>query len=205
MANSDTDRAVNMGKIEMTAKMKPAEAGAASTAIPPRRPSAKKFTFGYLIHDVSRLRRIVMDDIMRPYGITRAQWSMLSALSRSGNQGMTQVDLARLLEIGKVTTGGLLERLESSGQIERRPDETDARARRVFITEQGFETIRLMIAVASKANKRILKGLTAEEVKIAEKVLFKVKLNLKDIHDEHVLTGKAEQDASYIKVSEEDL
>lgn len=172
---------------------------------PPRRPSAKKFTFGYLIHDVSRLRRIVMDDIMRPYGITRAQWSMLSALSRSGNQGMTQVDLARLLEIGKVTTGGLLERLESSGHIERRPDETDARARRVFITEQGYETISLMIAVASKANRRVLKGLTAEEVKVAEKVLFKVKLNLKDIHQEHVLTGKAEAEINFIKASEDDL
>lgn len=172
---------------------------------PPRRPTAKKFAFGYLIHDVSRLRRIVMDDIMRPYGITRSQWSLLSALSRSGNSGMTQVDLARLLEIGKVTTGGLLERLENSGHIERRADDSDARARRVFITEKGYETISLMIAVASKANKRIMKGLTAEEAKIAEKVLFKVKLNLKDIHEEHVLTGKADDATNYIKSSEDDL
>lgn len=171
----------------------------------PRRPSAKKFAFGYLIHDVSRLRRIVMDDIMKPYSITRAQWSMLSALSRSGNQGMTQVDLARLLEIGKVTTGGLLERLEASGHIERRPDDNDARARRVFITEKGYETIGLMIAVASKANKRIMKGLTPEEAKIAEKVLFKVKMNLKDIHEEHVLNGKAETSLAFLKATEDDL
>jgi DNA-binding MarR family transcriptional regulator len=146
-----------------------------------------------------------MDDIMRPYGITRSQWSMLSALSRSGNSGMTQVDLARLLEIGKVTTGGLLERLEASGHIERRADTSDARARRVFITEKGFETIGLMIAVAGKANKRIMKGLSAEEAKLAEKLLFKIKLNLKDIHHEHVLTGKTDDSASYIKQTEDDL
>lgn len=161
-----------------------------------RRPSAKQFRFGYLIHDVSRLRRIVMDDIMRPYGITRSQWSMLSALSRSGNSGMTQVDLARLLEIGKVTVGGLLERLETTGHIERRADSSDGRARRVFITERGYETIRLMIAVASKSNKRIMKGLTAEEAKIAERALFKIKLNLKDIHEESLLNGKSEESAA---------
>lgn len=170
-----------------------------------RRPAARKFRFGYLIHDVSRLRRIVMDDIMRPYGITRSQWSVLSALSRSGNTGMNQVDLARLLEIGKVTVGGLLERLESSGHIERRADSTDGRARRIYITEQGFETIELMIAVAGKANKRIMKGLTTEEARIAEKALFKIKLNLKDIHEENILNGRAEDAAGVLKISEDDL
>lgn len=174
-------------------------------SIPRRRPSAKQFQFGYLIHDVSRLRRIVMDDIMRPYGITRSQWAMLSALSRSGNTGMTQVDLARLLEVGKVTVGGLLERLETTGHIERRADSSDGRARRVFITDQGYETISVMIAVASKANKRIMKELSAEESKIAERVLFKVKLNLKDIHEESVLNGKAEEFGSLLKVTEDDL
>lgn len=175
------------------------------TEDPARRPSAKQFRFGYLIHDVSRLRRIIMDDIMRPYGITRSQWAMLSALSRSGNTGMTQVDLARLLEIGKVTVGGLLERMETTGHIERRADSSDGRARRVFITEQGYETIRLMIAVASKANKRIMRGVSAEEAKIAEKVLFKLKLNLKDIHEESVLNGKPEEFGSLIKSAEDDL
>ena len=172
---------------------------------PARRPSAKQFRFGFLIHDVSRMRRIVMDDIMRPYGITRSQWSVLSALSRSGNSGMTQVDLARLLEIQKVTVGGLLERLEATGHIERRADASDGRARRVFITEQGFDTIGLMITVASKANKRIMKGLTAEEARIAEKVLFKIKMNLKDIHEESVLSGKPDEFGSLLKVSEDDL
>ena len=118
---------------------------------------------------------------------------------------MTQVDLARLLEIGKVTVGGLLERLEATGHIERRADSSDGRARRVFITEQGYETIRLMIAVASKANKRIMRGLTAEEARIAEKVLFKVKLNLKDIHDESALNGRPDEFGSLLKTSEDDL
>lgn len=172
---------------------------------PARGPAAKQFRFGFLIHDVSRLRRMVMDDVMRPYGVTRAQWSVLSALSRSGNSGMTQVDLARLLEIGKVTVGGLLARLEATGHVERRADGADGRARRVYITEQGYDVIRLMIAVASKTNKRIMRGLTAEETRVAEKVLYKIKLNLKDIHVESQLDGKVEEFGSLIKASQDDL
>jgi MarR family transcriptional regulator for hemolysin len=187
----------------MAAKATPPAEGTSED--PARRPAAKQFRFGYLIHDVSRLRRIIMDDIMRPYGITRSQWVMLSTLSRSGNTGMTQVDLARLLEVGKVTVGGLLERMETTGHIERRPDNSDGRARRVFITEQGYETIRLMIAVASRANKRIMRGVSAEEARMAEKVLFKLKLNLKDIHEESLLNGKPEEFGSFLKSSEDDL
>ena len=168
------------------------------------RPSAKQFRFGFLVHDVSRIRRTVLDQVMRPYGITRSQWWVLSALSRSGNDGMMQVDLARLLEVGKVTVGGLVDRLEASGHVQRSADATDRRAKRVFITEQGFEVIRLMITVSTKVNLRSLKGLTPAEVQIAEKVLFQVKHNLKEIADETAQSGKVEEFGSQIPIMDID-
>jgi DNA-binding MarR family transcriptional regulator len=122
-----------------------------------------------------------MDLIMRPYGITRSQWSVLSTLSRGGNDGMMQVDLARLMEVGKVTVGGLIDRLEASGHVERRPDAHDRRVKRVFITAKGHGVIRLMVEVASDINKRILEGLTKQEVAACEKVLGQAKRNLKTI------------------------
>jgi DNA-binding MarR family transcriptional regulator len=152
-----------------------------TVAAPSERPSAQQFTFGYLVHDVSRIRRTAMDQMMRPYNITRSQWSVLTTLSRGGNDGMMQVDLARLMEVGKVTVGGLVDRLEESGHVERRADATDRRAKRVFITEKGFSLIGLMVEVASQMNQRILSGSTAEEVAICEKVLARVKKNLKEI------------------------
>ena len=167
-----------------------------------KRPSAKQFRFGYLVHDVSRIRRTVMDQVMRPYGITRSQWSVLSALSRSGNDGMMQVDLARLMDVGKVTVGGLVDRLEASGHVERRADATDRRAKRVFITEQGFRVIRLMIAVSTKVNRRVLKGLTPAEIQTVEKALIQVKHNLKEIAEETAQSGKLEEFGSQIPPEE---
>ncbi len=49
------------------------------------RPSPEPFKFGYLVHDVSRIRRTVMDQTMRPLGIIHSQWTVLSALARGGN------------------------------------------------------------------------------------------------------------------------
>lgn len=143
-------------------------------------PTAPLFKFGYLVHDVSRIRRTVMDQAMRPLGITRSQWTVLSALSRGGNDGMMQVDLARLLELGKVTVGGLIDRLEATGHVERRSDASDRRVKRVFITEQGFGLLDAMIALAAQLNDRILEGISREHQRDAENVLYKVKKNLKE-------------------------
>ena len=161
-----------------------AKESAKSEEKPGKRPAAKQFRFGFLVHDVSRVRRTVIDQVMRPYGVTRSQWSALSALSRGGNNGMMQVDLARLMEMGKVTVGGLIDRLEASGLVERRADESDRRAKRVYITEQGYEVIRVMIAVSAKLNKRMLKGLTPLEIETAERVLLHVKGTLKEMRRE---------------------
>jgi MarR family transcriptional regulator, transcriptional regulator for hemolysin len=150
---------------------------------PPRkrkRPEETHFRFGYLVHDVSRTRRTLIDHWMKPLGITRAQWSLLSALSRGGNDGMMQVDLARLLEVGKVTIGGLVDRLEASGHVERRADPQDRRAKRVYVTDQGWNMIRSMIAVAEKMNKKVMDGISDRDLAAVEHVLLVVKNNIRD-------------------------
>lgn len=145
-----------------------------------KKSSAKAFRFGYLVHDVSRTRRTLMDYYMRPLGITRSQWSVMSALSRGDDQGLTQVDLARLLDVGKVTVGGLIDRLETTGHVERRPDANgDRRVKRVFITEQGHEMLEQMIEVSEQLNELILVGITPQELAVTEKVLMHVKENIR--------------------------
>src|SRR6267142_2091837 len=95
--------------------------------------------FGFLIHDVSRLRRVVVDRALKPLGITRSQWWILAFLSR--RDGMTQTALAADLDLTKVAVGGLLDRMETSGFVERRADQSDGRARRVYLTRAGAKMV----------------------------------------------------------------
>ena len=92
---------------------------------------AGEFRLGFLIHDVSRLRRTVVDKIMKPQGITRSQWWVLTNLSRNSSNEMMQTELANVLDIGKVALSGLLDRLEASGFVERPPRKGRRRRRRL--------------------------------------------------------------------------
>jgi MarR family transcriptional regulator for hemolysin len=152
----------------------------ASGAPEEERPTALLFRFGYLIHDVSRMRRTLFDLLMKPMGITRSQWSVLAWLSRDKNSGTSQVELARILDVGKVSIGGLIDRLEESGHVERRFDKGDRRVKRIFITEVGYETIRVMQTFGHENNLRIIKGVAAEDLRITEETLAKVKENIRE-------------------------
>jgi MarR family transcriptional regulator for hemolysin len=150
------------------------------------RKASKKATFndehnwdqrlGFLMHDVSRLRRIVFDNFMKPLGVTRSQWWVLAYLSR--HDGMIQSDLAALLELGKAALGGLIDRLEESGSIERRADATDRRVKRVYLTTSGNQTVKEMRELSHDMSEQILKGLDHEQRLQLAEMLNLVKQNL---------------------------
>ena len=90
---------------------------------------------GYLIHDVSRLRRMMFDRELAPLGITRSQWWVLAFISRK--DGLPQTQLANELDVGKVALGALIDRLETSGFVVRQADPVDRRVKRVYLTRAG--------------------------------------------------------------------
>ena len=140
---------------------------------------------GFLMHDVSRLRRIVFDDFMKPLGATRSQWWVLACLSR--HDGMIQSDLANVLDLGKAALGGLIDRLESAGFIERRPDGTDRRVKRVYLSAKGTHTVKEMRMRSHEMSERILLGLTWDQRQALADMLTTVKQNLLAIkHDERI-------------------
>lgn len=115
----------------------------------------------FLIHDVSRMRRTAFDQLMKPLGVTRAQWWVLAHLSRS--DGMMQTQLADALDVGKASLGTFLERLEASGLIERRDDPIDKRAKRVYMARAGHQLLQQMMQQEIHFNKRILSDLSQHD------------------------------------------
>jgi DNA-binding MarR family transcriptional regulator len=135
--------------------------------------------FGFLIHDISRLRRIVVDRALKPLGITRAQWWVLAFLSR--RDGMTQTALAGDLDLTKVAVGGLLDRMETGGFVERRADERDARARRVFLTRAGQKLVSTIRASVDTVETEILSTVSEFELEQAANVLLRIKDQLTEM------------------------
>ncbi|TVO63573.1 MarR family winged helix-turn-helix transcriptional regulator [Denitromonas ohlonensis] len=155
-----------------------APASARTSKSPAADPAAHRrdIKLGYLIHDVSRMRRTAFDQLMKPMGITRAQWWVLAHLSR--HDGMAQTQLASMLDVGKASLGSLLDRLEATGFIERRPDATDRRMKRVFLSRSSIQLLERLVEVESGFNQQILGSLTDNDRNELIRMLSSIKDSL---------------------------
>lgn len=131
---------------------------------------------GFLIHDVSRMRRKAFEQLIRPLGITRAQWWVLANLARQ--DGMTQVQLADILGVGKASLGALIERLEAGTWLERRGDPLDKRANRVYLTRNAKPLLEKMRSAERVFNERVMARLSADDRAELVRLLSLIKRSL---------------------------
>ncbi|MDY0048970.1 MAG: MarR family transcriptional regulator [Thauera propionica] len=166
-----TNRTTKKGKRTQTESSAPAK-----SAAPDQTTLRRDIRLGYLIHDVSRMRRTAFDQLMKPLGITRAQWWVLAHLSR--HDGMAQTQLAAMLDVGKASLGSLLDRLEATGFIERRPDAVDRRVKRVFLSRSSQQLLERLVTIEAAFNEQILGGLSGEDRDALIRMLSTIKDSL---------------------------
>jgi MarR family transcriptional regulator, transcriptional regulator for hemolysin len=118
-------------------------------------------SFGFLVHDVTRLYGRRFDRNGRRLGLTRAQCRTLGYLAR--NEGINQAGLADLLEIRPMTLVRQIDRMQEAGWIERRPDPTDRRARRLFLTDKARPVLGRIFDVAIETQDQVLAALSPDE------------------------------------------
>ena len=133
--------------------------------------------FGFLLNDVARLMRTAYDRRIRKLGLTRAQWWVLTHLYRS--DGVSQTELAEILEIEKPTLGRLLDRLEAKGWVRRDHDARDRRVWRVHLTAEVEPALRTMRSIAKELRRDALTGISAAERERFVDTLLAIKENLR--------------------------
>ena len=134
------------------------------------------YHLGFLLHDVARLRSTSFDQMMKPLGITRAQWVVLGFLYR--DDGLTQAELAKRLDLGRVSLGGIIDRLEAAGWVRRSQDENDRRANRVWLTDKVVDVRRQMQRRVDSLNEISLAGLDEHQIDALVDTLNVIKRNL---------------------------
>lgn len=90
-------------------------------------------SLGFLMNDVSRLMRRNFNRRAQEIGITITQGRAIVHLAR--NEGISQVELSNVLEVQPITLARLIDRMEASGWVERRPNPKDRRAVQLFLTD----------------------------------------------------------------------
>jgi MarR family transcriptional regulator, transcriptional regulator for hemolysin len=117
--------------------------------------------FMFALADLQRAVRAYADQKAARHGITRAQWAVLAKLQKE--EGLQQAKLAKLLDIQPITLTRLVDRLCSSGLVERRADERDRRANRLYLTPAARPLMVKLRSLRDEINETALAALKPAE------------------------------------------
>ena len=136
----------------------------------------KQDNLGFLVSDVARLLRRNFQQRLEGSLLTFAQARLLVHVSRC--EGVRQIDLADFLEIQPITLARLIDQLEGAGLVERRPDQTDRRAYKIYLSNAAEPHLLLIEDIAAELRSDAFQGLDDQEAAIVTSALQKIAGNL---------------------------
>jgi DNA-binding MarR family transcriptional regulator len=133
-------------------------------------------TPGHLVSLAARGFARFSEARLKPLGFGVGHLPVLVAL-RDG-RASTQRDLARFARIEQPPMAQMLARMERDGLIERSPDPTDGRSRRITLTPLAEARLPNAVAVLLAGNQEILRDFSDGEVEVLVDLLRRLITNL---------------------------
>lgn len=125
-------------------------------------------------------------------GLYRGQPPILMLLYK--NDGMSQKEMARALNLSPATMTVTLKRMEKAGLVLREMDEHDQRILRVHLSEKGREMCETGESRIGVVTAELLEGFTLEEQHQLNEYLGRIARNM-----ERVVEKEPEQDKTGVK------
>lgn len=119
-------------------------------------------SLGFLLSKGYQRAWALMREEIDQFELTPPQFGLLAFLWRE--DGQTQTELSENGQIDRTTIGGLIDRLEKIGLVERRPHPQDRRAYKIHLTARGRELEGPLTECAQRTLTRFTKDLSQEEV-----------------------------------------
>jgi DNA-binding MarR family transcriptional regulator len=119
---------------------------------------------------LAEVRRRLADDCTMP------RFDLLANLERDDGQTLAALSRRMLVTAGNLT--GLVDRAERDGVVERRPDPSDKRLSRVFLTAKGRELVQALIPTHASHVAELLASLDAGERRELRRLLGKLRESL---------------------------
>ena len=126
-------------------------------------------SIGFLLSKCYQRVWAIMRNEIESYDLTPPQFGLLAFLWQQ--DGLTQVELSEKGQIDRTTIGGLIDRLEKIGLVERRQHPQDRRAYKIHLTERGKELEGPLCECADRSVKKFTKNLNAQEVSELRRML----------------------------------
>jgi len=108
-------------------------------------------------HRIRRLHQISVGIFLQELGdmgLTPVQFAALQTVAHA--PGVDQRTLAGTIALDTSTTGGVVDRLEQRGWLERRTAPDDRRVRQLWLTEAGQQVLAQAVPAVQRAQEQIL-------------------------------------------------
>ncbi|MBB4196344.1 hypothetical protein CCR94_13425 [Rhodoblastus sphagnicola] len=122
-------------------------------------------SLGYVVNLLGRLFARALDQRLRRHGVALGQFPVLLILWEQ--EGITQSEIARRLDIEQPTVANTLKRMERDGLVSFGPDPGNRRQVLVGLSEKGRALRAPLIAEAEAVN-----GQASQDFSAAERALF---------------------------------
>ena len=130
----------------------------------------------FVLHDLARHLRFDADRRAAAHGMTRAQWVILFWLQRQ--PGLSQKELAEILEVEPISVGRIIDRLEARRMVERREDPADRRMWRLHLTPDAVPVLEELRAERDAMFDMATNGLDPATVTFLTEALCRMKTNV---------------------------
>ncbi|GKX27902.1 MarR family transcriptional regulator [Vallitalea longa] len=132
----------------------------------------------FITNNASKQMENYFNDRLVQLGSTRVQWIALYYLGK--NKSISQVELAKKMNIKSSTVVRLVDRMERDGYVKRVKDANDRRITSLELTNAGINLRKQLLPEGEKASNVFSKDITEEELEIFIHVLKKMVDNINE-------------------------
>ena len=134
-------------------------------------------TVGYCLVKMCKLYFNYLNVKLSEVGLYEGQHHTLMQLW--DNDGIPQAELTKRLGVEPASVSKAVERMESAGFVQRRPDPEDARANCIFLTERGRELEEPVRRILAESEEHLLANMSIEERLLVRRLILQMRDNLK--------------------------
>lgn len=138
----------------------------------------QRYSCGALVKQIHDALEKDANNMMRPKGLTMAQFSVLMILREAEGLQAPLKELERALHVAQSTAAGIVSRLEQKRYVTCYTSQEDRRIKMVRLTPDGLECCRQADQGMAEAESKIFSGMTQAEQDIFYVLLKKVRDSL---------------------------
>lgn len=125
---------------------------------------------------LARLLLFQVNEQVRPHGVSQGQLPILCCLQEE--EGQTQAELCRKIQVEQPTMANTLRRMERDGLIVRIASEEDKRQVRIYLTEQIRPTVAALQQKRDEVVARMTRAMSPADLAELHRLLDHARANL---------------------------